>query len=358
MVRMRRRCAFLAPFLRSVTPVRGAPIRNTVSGPGVGRPVQDRAGQDRAGQDRAGQDRAGQDRAGQDRTGRRRSRVRAAGAARRRWLNTGGRGIGPGQLRGRIVLLDFWTAGCVNCLRVLDELAVLEQRHGDALVVLGVHSPKFPHEAQPEAVAAAVRRQDVRHPVLDDADLVTWDAYAVHAWPTLVLVDPRGYVVAQMTGEGHGRNSRRWWTNWWRSTETGCDAARCSPSSRARKATLLTRQDMKVAFLSSPTPTPAPTSPGRCGSRGRRSGWPTGRCSSPTPATTGSSSSPPTSTSSAGRSAVAAAGATAPARPPGSPSRSGSRCSLPRSPTPSATTWWWPTPATTRCAGCAWPTAR
>jgi thiol-disulfide isomerase/thioredoxin len=130
--------------------------------------------------------------------------VRAAALRGRRWLNTGGREIGPEQLRGRIVLLDFWTAGCVNCLRVLDELAVLEQRHGDALVVLGVHSPKFPHEAQPEAVAAAVRRHDVRHPVLDDADLVTWDAYAVHSWPTLVLVDPRGYVVAQMTGEGHG----------------------------------------------------------------------------------------------------------------------------------------------------------
>jgi thiol-disulfide isomerase/thioredoxin len=112
--------------------------------------------------------------------------------------------VGPAQLRGRVVLLDFWTAGCVNCLRVLDELAVLEDRHGDALVVLGVHSPKFPHEAEPAAVDAAVRRHDVRHPVLDDADMVTWDAFAARAWPTLVLVDPHGYVVAQATGEGHG----------------------------------------------------------------------------------------------------------------------------------------------------------
>ena len=133
-----------------------------------------------------------------------RSRVRAPVLRGRRWLGTGGRDVGPGELRGRIVLLDFWTAGCVNCLRVLDELAVLERRHGDALVVLGVHSPKFPHEARPEAVAAAVRRHGVDHPVLDDADLVTWDAYAARAWPTLVLVDPRGYVVAQVTGEGHG----------------------------------------------------------------------------------------------------------------------------------------------------------
>jgi thiol-disulfide isomerase/thioredoxin len=133
-----------------------------------------------------------------------RGRVRAPALRGRRWLGTGGRDVGPAQWRGRIVLLDFWTAGCVNCLRVLDELALLEERFGDALVVLGVHSPKFSHEAQPDAVAAAVQRYGVRHPVLDDADLVTWDAYAVRAWPTLVLIDPGGYVVAQVSGEGHG----------------------------------------------------------------------------------------------------------------------------------------------------------
>jgi thiol-disulfide isomerase/thioredoxin len=130
--------------------------------------------------------------------------VRAPALRGRRWLGTGGRDVAPDDLRGRVVLIHFWTAGCVNCLRVLDELADLEARHGDALTVLGVHSPKFPHEAEPEAVAAAVRRHGVRHPVLDDAALVSWDAYAARAWPTLVLVDPRGYVVAQVTGEGHG----------------------------------------------------------------------------------------------------------------------------------------------------------
>jgi len=137
-------------------------------------------------------------------TVRMRARVRAPALRGRRWLGTGGRDVGPDALRGRIVLVDFWTAGCVNCLRVLDELRELERRHGDALVVLGVHSPKFPHEARPEAVAAAVHRHGVDHPVLDDADLVTWDAYAARAWPTLVLIDPRGYVVAHVTGEGHG----------------------------------------------------------------------------------------------------------------------------------------------------------
>ncbi len=79
----------------------------------------------------------------------------------------------------------------------------LEERYADVLVTVGVHSPKFEHEADPDALAAAVERYAVRHPVLDDPDLVTWQAYTARAWPTLVLVDPEGYVVAQYAGEGH-----------------------------------------------------------------------------------------------------------------------------------------------------------
>jgi thiol-disulfide isomerase/thioredoxin len=119
------------------------------------------------------------------------------------WLNTGGHELSLAELRGKIVLLDFWTFCCVNCLHVLDEMRSLEEKYADVLVVVGVHSPKFVHEADHAAVAAAVERYDVRHPVLDDPDLVTWDAYAVRAWPTLALVDPEGYVVAQLSGEGH-----------------------------------------------------------------------------------------------------------------------------------------------------------
>jgi thiol-disulfide isomerase/thioredoxin len=106
-------------------------------------------------------------------------------------------------LRGRIVLLDFWTFCCINCLHVLDELRELEERYADVLVTIGVHSPKFVHEADPAAVTDAVERYAVHHPVLDDPELVTWDAYAARAWPTLVVVDPTGYVVAQLSGEGH-----------------------------------------------------------------------------------------------------------------------------------------------------------
>ena len=101
------------------------------------------------------------------------------------------------------MLLDFWTFCCINCLHVLDELRPLEEKYPDVLVIVGVHSPKFVHEADPDALAAAVERYEVHHPVLDDPELTTWRPYAVRAWPTLVVVDPEGYVVAQLAGEGH-----------------------------------------------------------------------------------------------------------------------------------------------------------
>ncbi|MFJ5735527.1 thioredoxin-like domain-containing protein [Streptomyces microflavus] len=119
------------------------------------------------------------------------------------WLNTGDRQYTLSELRGRIVILDFWTFCCVNCLHVLDELRELEEKHRDTVVIIGVHSPKFVHEAEHRAVVDAVERYEVHHPVLDDPELATWKQYAVRAWPTLVVIDPEGYVVAQHAGEGH-----------------------------------------------------------------------------------------------------------------------------------------------------------
>jgi thiol-disulfide isomerase/thioredoxin len=132
-----------------------------------------------------------------------RVRVRAPELVGRGWLNTGGSPLSLAELRGRVVVLDFWTFCCVNCLHVLDELRPLEARFPDSLVLVGVHSPKFEHEADPEALVAAVERYAVHHPVLDDPDLLTWRAYTAKAWPTLVVIDPEGYVVASMSGEGH-----------------------------------------------------------------------------------------------------------------------------------------------------------
>ncbi|WP_344212174.1 NHL domain-containing thioredoxin family protein [Kribbella sancticallisti] len=129
--------------------------------------------------------------------------VRAPELRGRGWLNTGDRELRLADFRGRFLLLDFWTFCCVNCLHVLDELRPLEEKYGDALVIVGVHSPKFAHEGEEAAVKAAVERYEVGHPVLDDPELVTWQNYTARAWPTLVLVDPNGYIVAQYSGEGH-----------------------------------------------------------------------------------------------------------------------------------------------------------
>jgi thiol-disulfide isomerase/thioredoxin len=130
-------------------------------------------------------------------------RVRASELVGRGWLNTGGKSLDLESLRGKIVLLDFWTFCCINCLHVLDELRPLEEQYSDVLVTVGVHSPKFEHEADPVALAAAVERYEIHHPVLDDPELETWKAYTARAWPTLVVIDPEGYIVAHLSGEGH-----------------------------------------------------------------------------------------------------------------------------------------------------------
>jgi DNA-binding beta-propeller fold protein YncE len=132
-----------------------------------------------------------------DRTRVRAPELRGAGG----WI--GADALTLAELRGKVVLLDFWTLACINCLRVAEELRGLERRFAGELVVLGVHSPKFPHEHDHEAVRAAVARHRVEHPVLDDPDLTTWDAYAVRAWPTLVLVDAEGREAGRVSGEGH-----------------------------------------------------------------------------------------------------------------------------------------------------------
>lgn len=133
----------------------------------------------------------------------RRGRVRAPElVGRGGWINTR-HDLSLGGLKGKVVLLDFWTFCCINCLHVLEELRPLEERFGDDLVVIGVHSPKFEHERDHEALKRAVARYDVCHPVLDDPDRATWDQYGIRAWPTLVLVDPEGYAVAAVSGEGN-----------------------------------------------------------------------------------------------------------------------------------------------------------
>lgn len=117
------------------------------------------------------------------------------------WFNTG-RPLKLAELRGKIVILDFWTACCVNCLHVLADLRRLEEKYPRELVVIGVHSAKFTAEREGEYIRRAIRRLGIGHPVVNDRDLAVWDAYTVHAWPTLVLVDPTGRIVGALSGEG------------------------------------------------------------------------------------------------------------------------------------------------------------
>jgi thiol-disulfide isomerase/thioredoxin len=118
------------------------------------------------------------------------------------WLNTR-EPLSIKGLRGKVVLLDFWTYGCINCLHVLPALARLERKYGDELVVIGVHAPKFDAEKDVEHLRRTLDRLGIAHPVAQDADFRIWREYTVRAWPTLVLIDPAGYVVAAVAGEGH-----------------------------------------------------------------------------------------------------------------------------------------------------------
>ncbi|GAA1489214.1 thioredoxin-like domain-containing protein [Brachybacterium sacelli] len=134
------------------------------------------------------------------------SRAHGSALRGRGWLNTGGVDLDLESLRGKVVLLDFWTFCCVNCLHVLDELRPLEQKWADELVVVGVHSPKFEFEKDPDALAANIERYEVTHPVIDDPELETWTEYGARAWPTLMVLDTHGRIAGNLSGEGHAEN--------------------------------------------------------------------------------------------------------------------------------------------------------
>lgn len=118
------------------------------------------------------------------------------------WLNTE-RPLTLAELRGKVVLLDFWTYCCINCMHILPDLKRLETKYADQLVVIGVHSAKFPNERESDNLRQAILRYDVGHPVVNDREFRIWRQYGVRAWPTLVLIDPEGYVVGGISGEGH-----------------------------------------------------------------------------------------------------------------------------------------------------------
>ncbi len=118
------------------------------------------------------------------------------------WFNTDRPLAFDKDLKGRVVVMDFWTYCCINCMHVLPELARVEEHFkGRPVVVVGVHSNKFTNEAEAANVRAAILRYGIRHPVVVDEGHRIWDAYAVRAWPTLMFVDAGGRVVGRIEGE-------------------------------------------------------------------------------------------------------------------------------------------------------------
>jgi len=117
------------------------------------------------------------------------------------WLNTAGP-LRMKDLRGKVVILDFWTFCCINCIHTLPDLKKLEAKYPNELVVIGVHSAKFDQEKDTDAIRKAILRYEIDHPVVNDANRTIWDRYEVEAWPTLYLIDPEGNLVGRGSGEG------------------------------------------------------------------------------------------------------------------------------------------------------------
>ncbi len=116
------------------------------------------------------------------------------------WLNTE-RPLSLKELRGKVVLLDFWTYCCINCMHIIPDLKKLEMRYEKELVVIGVHSAKFTGERETDNIRQAILRYEIEHPVVNDFAMEVWQAYTVRAWPTLMLIDPEGKVVGYASGE-------------------------------------------------------------------------------------------------------------------------------------------------------------
>ena len=118
------------------------------------------------------------------------------------WYNTS-RPIKIKDLKGKVVLIDFWTLCCINCIHTLPDLARLEKKYEKELVVIGCHSAKFENEKDGESIRKAVLRYQIAHPVVNDSKMKIWKSYGVRSWPTLCLIDPEGKIIGTASGEGN-----------------------------------------------------------------------------------------------------------------------------------------------------------
>jgi DNA-binding beta-propeller fold protein YncE len=120
----------------------------------------------------------------------------------RGWLNTD-KPLSLEALKGKIILLDFWTYGCINCIHIIPDLKKLEAKYANQLVVIGIHSAKFQNEKETENIRRIILRYEIEHPVYNDSEYAVWQSYGIRAWPTQVLIDPAGYVIGGVSGEGN-----------------------------------------------------------------------------------------------------------------------------------------------------------
>jgi|SRR5690606_33057298 len=133
------------------------------------------------------------------------------------WLNTdGGRPLALADLRGRVVLLNFWTFTCWNCTGALPSLVAYDSRYRDAgLTIVGIHTPEFPPyggEHDPKNLAAALVKHGIRYPNAQDNDRATWVLYGIRYWPSYVLIDRKGQIRWEGYGEFHVGD--RWHREW------------------------------------------------------------------------------------------------------------------------------------------------
>ena len=118
-----------------------------------------------------------------------------------KWFNSAP--LNMGDLRGKVVLVNFWTYGCVNCINALPHVVALNEKYKDrGLVVVGVHTPEFPFERSASNVQAALKRHGITYPVAQDNDSKTWNAWRNQYWPAQYIIDQNGKIVFQHAGEG------------------------------------------------------------------------------------------------------------------------------------------------------------
>jgi len=118
-----------------------------------------------------------------------------------RWFNSPP--LSMESLRGKVVLVEFWTRECINCVHVLPHTKALYDRYaGDGLVVVGVHTPEYDEERDPTALKDAIGALDIKYPVAMDNDYRIWNAYGNRFWPAIYLIDRDGHVVYRHVGEG------------------------------------------------------------------------------------------------------------------------------------------------------------